>query len=132
MQNSRVHSVSGKLPTQLDIAQIPLYERNMLSVGMFLFLTFFNLLHPSSWHQWIEKIDVFGALLAKVMTVYTGYLGFHLLWGASQILSQIYTLTFWSTVVISLGLATSARIEKSKLSREKYLHNQGSILFLTV
>ncbi|NJM72458.1 MAG: hypothetical protein HC862_21105 [Scytonema sp. RU_4_4] len=69
VRDSCVHSISGKLPTQLHIAKIPLYELSMLSTGMFLFLTFFNLLHPSSWHQWIETIDSFEALLAKVMAV---------------------------------------------------------------
>ncbi|MGH7998693.1 MAG: hypothetical protein ACREPR_04485 [Brasilonema sp.] len=132
MRDSRIHSISGILPTQFDIAKITLYERSMLSVGMFLFLTFFNLLHPSSWHEWIEKISVFGALLAKVMAVYTEHFEFPLLWGASKILPQIHILTFWSTVVTFLGIPTSARTQKSKLRREKYLHNQANKLFLTI
>jgi hypothetical protein len=99
-------SSSAAFPKQLDIAQVCVYGLSILSAGLFLFLPFVNLLHPSPWQRWMGTIHGFGALLATVVAVYTGHLAFPLLRGASKILPQMRTLTFWSTVIAFLGIAT--------------------------
>lgn len=93
-------------PKQLDIAKISVYGLSILSAVLFLFLPFFNLLHPSPWQRWIGTIHGFGSLLATVVAVYTGHLAFPLLRGASKILPQMRTLTFWSSAIAFLGIAT--------------------------
>jgi hypothetical protein len=95
-----------EFPRQLDIAQVSIYGLSLLSAAMFLFLPFFNILHPSPWQRWIGTVHGFGALLASVVAVYTGHLAFPLLRGASKILPQMRTLTFWSTALAFLGIAT--------------------------
>ncbi|MFN9403625.1 MAG: hypothetical protein ACK579_01635, partial [Dolichospermum sp.] len=97
---------SETFPKQLDIAKVAVYGLSILSAGMFLFLPFFNLLHPSPWQRSIGTIHGVGALLATVVAVYTGHLAFPLLRGASKILPQMRTLTFWSSVIAFLGIAT--------------------------
>ncbi|MDZ8050024.1 MAG: hypothetical protein RMX68_030950 [Aulosira sp. ZfuVER01] len=104
--DSQVDSVSGPFPRQFDIAKVAVYGLSILSAGMFLFLPFINLLHPSPWQRWLGTIHGFGALLATVVTVYTGHLAFPLLRGVGQILPQMRTLTFWSSAIAFLGIAT--------------------------
>ncbi|MBD2139851.1 hypothetical protein H6G47_09410 [Aphanizomenon flos-aquae FACHB-1416] len=104
--DSGINSTSETFPKQLDIAKVTVYGLSILSAGMFLFLPFFNLLHPSPWQRSIGTIHGVGALLATVVAVYTGHLAFPLLRGASKILPQMRTLTFWSSVIAFLGIAT--------------------------
>ena len=106
MLDSGINSTSETFPKQLDIAKVTVYGLSILSAGMFLFLPFFNLLHPSPWQRSIGTIHGVGALLATVVAVYTGHLAFPLLRGASKILPQMRTLTFWSSVIAFLGIAT--------------------------
>ncbi|MFM5899722.1 MAG: hypothetical protein ACKPFD_05200 [Dolichospermum sp.] len=106
MLDSDINSTSETFPKQLDIAKVTVYGLSILSAGMFLFLPFFNLLHPSPWQRSIGTIHGVGALLATVVAVYTGHLAFPLLRGASKILPQMRTLTFWSSVIAFLGIAT--------------------------
>ncbi|QIR39185.1 hypothetical protein HCG51_22395 [Tolypothrix sp. PCC 7910] len=104
--DSQVDSGSRQFPRQLDIAQVAVYGLSILSAGIFLFLPFMNLLHPSPWQRWMGTIHGFGALLATVVAVYTGHLAFPLLRGVSNILPQMRTLTFWSSLITFLGIAT--------------------------
>ncbi|MFM6536310.1 MAG: hypothetical protein ACKPHR_18935, partial [Dolichospermum sp.] len=104
--DSDINSTSETFPKQLDIAKVTVYGLSILSAGMFLFLPFFNLLHPSPWQRSIGTIHGVGALLATVVAVYAGHLAFPLLRGASKILPQMRTLTFWSSVIAFLGIAT--------------------------
>lgn len=106
MLDSGINSTSETFPKQLDIAKVAVYGLSILSAGMFLFLPFFNLLHPSPWQRSIGTIHGVGALLATVVAVYTGHLAFPLLRGASKMLPQMRTLTFWSSVIAFLGIAT--------------------------
>lgn len=98
--------VSPDFPKQLDIARVSVYGLSILSAGLFLSLPFFNLLHPSPWQRWMGTIHGFGALLATVVAVYAGHLAFPLLRGASKILPQMRTLTFWSTCLAFLAIAS--------------------------
>ncbi|MBO1056765.1 MAG: hypothetical protein HEQ27_09710 [Dolichospermum sp. JUN01] len=106
MLDSGIDSGSKTFPKQLDIAKTAVYGLSILSAGMFLFLPFFNLLHPSPWQRSIGTIHGVGALLATVVAVYTGHLAFPLLRGSSKILPQMRTLTFWSSAIAFLGIAT--------------------------
>lgn len=106
MLDSGIDSGSKAFPKQLDIAKTSVYALSILSAGMFLFLPFFNLLHPSPWQRSIGTIHGVGALLAAVVAVYTGHLAFPLLRGSSKILPQMRTLTFWSSAIAFLGIAT--------------------------
>lgn len=106
IQQSGADVVSPEFPRQLDIAQVSVYGLSILSAGLFLFLPFVNLLHPSPWQRWMGTIHGFGALLSMVVAVYTGHLAFPLLRGASKILPQMRTLAFWSTILTFLGIAT--------------------------
>jgi hypothetical protein len=93
-------------PRQLDIAQVSVYGLSLLSVGLFLFLPFVNLLHPSPWQRWMGTIHGSASMLAMVTMVYTGHLAFPLLRGAAKILPQMRTLTFWSSVLSFLAIAS--------------------------
>ncbi len=99
-------STNREFPKQLDLAQVCIYGLSILSVGIFLFLPFFNLLHPSPWQRLIGTIHSFGSLLATVVAVYTGHLAFPLLRGSAKILPQVRTLTFWATSIAFLAIAT--------------------------
>jgi hypothetical protein len=95
-----------KFPKQLDLAQVCIYGLSILSAGAFLFLPFFNLLHPSPWQRSIGTIHSVAALLATVLAVYTGHLAFPLLRGSVKILPQVRTLTFWATSLGFVAIAT--------------------------
>ena len=64
MRDSRFELVPGEFLKQPDLA---IYGLSILFVGMFLFLPFFHLLHPSPWHRWMGTIYCFGVLLATVV-----------------------------------------------------------------
>jgi hypothetical protein len=99
-------TVPSEFPRQLDIATVSVYGLAILSAALFLFLPFVNLLHPSPWQRSIGTIHGCGALAATIVVVYTGHLAFPLLRGSSKILPQMRTLTFWSTLVTFLAIAT--------------------------
>jgi hypothetical protein len=106
MEKSSNPTLSNSFPKPLDIAQVAIYGLSILSAGMFLLLPFVNLLHPSPWQRWMGTLHGFGSLLATVIAVYTGHLAFPLLRGSSQILPQMRTLTFWSSFISFLAIAT--------------------------
>lgn len=106
MQESQAELLSPDFPKQLDIAKVAVYGLSILSAGLFLSLPFVNLLHPSPWQRWMGTIHGCGALLATVVAVYTGHLAFPLLRGVSKILPQMRTLTFWSTLLAFLAIAS--------------------------
>jgi hypothetical protein len=93
-------------PKQLDAAQVAVYGLSILSAGLFLLLPFVNLLHPSPWQRWMGTLHGVGSLLAMVVMAYAGHLAFPLLRGAGKILPQIRTLSFWSTLLSGLAIAT--------------------------
>lgn len=105
MEKSQVDLVSTEFPKQLDIAQVCVYGLAILSAGLFLFLPFVNLLHPSPWHRWLGTIHGFAALVACTVIAYAGHLAFPLLRGVNKILPQMRTLTFWATCVAFLAIA---------------------------
>jgi hypothetical protein len=98
--------VKYSYPKQLDIAQVSIYALSILSAGMFLMLPFVNLLHPSPWQRSLGTIHGVGSLLATVVMAYLGHLAFPLLRGSAKILPQIRTLSFWSSIVSFLAIAT--------------------------
>jgi len=106
--DSRTHLSESALefPRSLDIATVAVYGLAILSAGLFLFLPFINLLHPSPWQRSIGFIHGCGAMLTTVVLAYTGHLAFPLLRGSSKILPQMRTLAFWSSVITTLGIAT--------------------------
>lgn len=106
MQVNSINSETTQFPRQLDIATVCIYGLAILSGGLFLFLPFVNLLHPSAWQRWIGTIHGFASLLSMVVIVYLGHLAFPLLRGSSKLLTQMRTLTFWSTVLAFLGIAS--------------------------
>ena len=95
-----------EFPKQLDLAQVCIYGLSILSAGVFLFLPFFNLLHPSPWQRSIGTVHSLGALLATVLAVYTGHLAFPLLRGSAKSLPQVRTLTLWATGLGSIAIVT--------------------------
>ncbi|WP_013323465.1 hypothetical protein [Gloeothece verrucosa] len=99
-------TAESEFPRQLDIAQVCVYGLSILSAVLFLSLPFANLLHPSPWQRSMGTIHSLAALLTTVITVYTGHLAFPLLRGVNKVLPQIRTLSFWSTILTFLGIAT--------------------------
>jgi hypothetical protein len=95
-----------ELPRSADLAQVCIYGLSFLSAGLFLFLPFVNLLHPSPWQRSIGTIHSVAALLATIVAVYTGHLDFPLVRDAKNILPQLRTLIFWSTVLSFLGIVS--------------------------
>jgi hypothetical protein len=93
-------------PRRLDIAQVSVYGLAILSAGLFLLFPFVNLFHPSPWQRWMGTLHGVGSLLAMVVMAYAGHLAFPLLRGASNILAQTRTLSFWSAVLSFLAIAT--------------------------
>lgn len=99
-------AISSQFPRPLDVATISVYGLAFLSAGLFLFLPFVNLIHPSPWQRSLGFIHGVGAMLTTVVVAYAGHLAFPLLRGSAKILPQMRTLTFWSTVITALGIAT--------------------------
>jgi hypothetical protein len=111
MQSSESESMpipasNSEFPRQLDIATVSVYGLAFLSTGMFLFLPLVNLLHPSPWQRSIGLIHGVSSMLTTIVVAYTGHLAFPLLRGSAKILPQMRTLTFWSTLITFLGIAT--------------------------
>ncbi|TAG69911.1 MAG: hypothetical protein EAZ23_25025 [Oscillatoriales cyanobacterium] len=100
MEKSTTDLVPSEFPRQLDIAQVSVYGLSILSAGLFLFMPFVNLLHPSPWQRWMGTIHGMGSMLALVVMAYTGHLAFPLLRGVGKILPQMRTLAFWSTLLM--------------------------------
>ncbi len=99
-------SSSGRFPKPLEMATVSVYGLAILSAGLFLFLPFVNLLHPSPWQRSLGLIHGVGAMLTTVVVAYAGHLAFPLLRGSAKVLPQMRSLTFWSTVITALGIAT--------------------------
>jgi hypothetical protein len=110
MQTKEIQPVqelnTAQFPRSLDIATASIYGLAILSAGLFLFLPFVNLLHHSPWQRSIGFIHGCGAMLAIVVIAYTGHMAFPLLRGSAKVLPQMRTLTFWSSVVTFLAIAT--------------------------
>ncbi|MBD2353438.1 hypothetical protein H6G41_02165 [Tolypothrix sp. FACHB-123] len=104
--DSDADSVTSDLPKQLDIATVCIYGLSILSVGLFLFLPLVNLLSPSPWQRYMGAIHGTAALLAVIVIAYAGHMAFPLLRGVSKILPQMRTLTFWSTCLSFLTIAS--------------------------
>ncbi len=104
VQNAQ--SPPQSFPRQLDIAQVCIYGLSFLSAGLFLFLPFVNLLHPSPWQRWMGTVHGLASMMALVVIVYAGHLAFPLLRGSAQILPQMRTLTFWSSILAFLAIAS--------------------------
>jgi hypothetical protein len=105
-QLSMTPTSSREMPKPLDITQVCIYGLSFLSAGLFLFLPFVNLLHPSPWQRSIGTIHGVAALLATVVAAYTGHLAFPLVRGASKLLPRLRTLIFWSTLLSFLGVVS--------------------------
>jgi len=103
---SDLNTENPGFPRSLDIATVSVYGLAILSVCLFMFLPLVNLLHPSPWQRSVGMIHGVGAMLATVVTVYTGHLAFPLLRGSAKVLPQMRRLSFWSAVVSFLALAT--------------------------
>ncbi len=99
-------ALSPQFPRSLDIAQVTIYGLSILSAGLFLFLPFVNLLHPSPWQRWIGTIHGVSSVFAMVVMVYAGHLAFPLLRGSAKLLPQMRTLTFWAAIVSFGAIAT--------------------------
>ncbi len=95
-----------ELPKSADLTQICIYGLSFLSAGLFLFLPFVNLLHPSPWQRSIGTIHSIAALLTTIIATYTGHLAFPLIRGTKKILPQLRTLIFWSTLLSFLGIVS--------------------------
>lgn len=95
-----------EFPKQLDLAQVCIYGLSILSAGVFLFLPFFNLLHPSPWQRSIGTTHSVGALLATVLAVYTGHLAFPLLRGSAKSLPQVRKLAVWATLFALIAIVS--------------------------
>jgi hypothetical protein len=98
--------IPSQFPRSLDIATVSVYGLAILSAGLFLFLPFVNLLHPSPWQRSLGLVHGIGAMLTTVVVAYAGHLAFPLLRGSAKVLPQMRTLTFWSTAITALGIAT--------------------------
>ena len=96
----------NNLPRPLDIATVCIYGLSLISAGLFLFLPLVNLLSPSPWQRLMGSIHGTAALLATVVIAYAGHLAFPLLRGVHKLLPQMRTLTFWSTCLSFLAIAS--------------------------
>lgn len=95
-----------QLPLQADIARICVYGLSLLTAATFIFLPLVNFLHPSPWHRWMNGMHGMASILATVTIAYAGHLAFPLLRGKPSILPQIRTLSFWTTVLALLAIAS--------------------------
>jgi hypothetical protein len=91
---------------QKDIATVCIYGLSLMSAGLFLFLPLVNLLNPSPWQRYMGAIHGCAALFAVVVIAYAGHLAFPLLRGKAEILPQMRTLTFWSSCLSFLAIAS--------------------------
>ncbi|MEM9772350.1 MAG: hypothetical protein AAF889_12275 [Cyanobacteria bacterium P01_D01_bin.73] len=98
----------GKLsmPRSTDIATTCIYGLSILSAGLFLLLPLASLLSPSPWQRNMGIFHGTASLLSTIVVAYAGHMAFPLLRGAKKYLPQIRTLSFWSTVLSFLAIAT--------------------------
>ena len=107
--NSDIHQPAAEInefPHQLDIATVGVYGLAMLSAGMFMFLPPVNLIHPSPWQRSIGFLHGSASMLTTIVVVYTGHLAFPLLRGSAKVLPAMRTLSFWSSLITFLGIAS--------------------------
>jgi hypothetical protein len=93
-------------PKSLDIAQTGIYGLSVLSAGLFLFFPLMSLLNPSPWQRGIGTAHGVAAMGSLVVMAYTGHLAFPLLRGSVKVLPHVRTLTFWSSLLSFLAIAT--------------------------
>lgn len=94
-----------KIPSK-DLVKICVYGLSLLSAATFLFLPLVNILHPSPWHRWMNGLHGLASMFAVVVIAYAGHLAFPLLRKKKDILPQIRTLSFWSTVLAFLAIVS--------------------------
>ena len=108
--NSDIHQPAAEInefPHQLDIATVGVYGLAMLLAGMFMFLPPVNLIHPSPWQRSISFLHGSASMLTTIVVVYTGStLAFPLLRGSAKVLPAMRTLSFWSSLITFLGIAS--------------------------
>ena len=97
---------TNDFPRQLDIATVSVYGLAMLSAGMFLFLPLVNLIHPSPWQRSLGFLHGSASMLTTIVVAYTGHLAFPLLRGSAKVLPAMRTLSFWSSLITFLGIAS--------------------------
>jgi hypothetical protein len=95
-----------EIPRQLDIATMSVYGLAIISAGMFMFLPLVNLIHPSPWQRSIGFLHGSASLLTTIVVAYAGHLAFPLLRGSAKVLPAMRTLSFWSSLITFLGIAT--------------------------
>jgi hypothetical protein len=93
-------------PRQLDIATVSVYGLAILSAGMFMFLPLVNLLHPSPWQRSFGVLHGAASMLTTIVVAYAGHLAFPLLRGSAKVLPAMRTLSFWSSIITFLGIAS--------------------------
>jgi hypothetical protein len=98
--------IEKDFPRQLDIATVSVYGLAILSAGMFMFLPLANLLNPSPWQRSIGFLHGSASMLTTIVLAYTGHLAFPLLRGSAKVLPAMRTLTFWSSLITFLGIAS--------------------------
>ena len=96
----------SSLPRQIDLATVCVYGLSILSAGLFLFLPLVNLLSPSPWQRSMGAVHGIAAMLAVLVISYAGHMAFPLLRGVARILPQMRTLTFWSSCLAFLTIAS--------------------------
>jgi hypothetical protein len=95
-----------QFPRQLDIATVSVYGLAILSAGMFMFLPLVNLIHPSPWQRSFGFLHGAASMLTTIVVAYAGHLAFPLLRGSAKVLPAMRTLSFWSSIITFLGIAS--------------------------
>jgi hypothetical protein len=103
--NSKL-SPEQEFPRQLDIATVSIYGLAILSAGMFMFIPLVNLIHPSPWQRSLGFLHGSASMLTTIVAAYAGHLAFPLLRGSAKVLPAMRTLTFWSSLITFLGIAS--------------------------
>lgn len=106
MEKPHTEPVISTYPKRLDIAKVCVYGLSFMSAALFLVLPLINLLHPNPWKRNIGTIHSLAAILSSIVAVYAGHLAFPLLRGSVKVLPQMRTLTFWTTLITFLSLAS--------------------------
>lgn len=89
-----------------DLATICVYGLSILSALTFIFLPLVNILNSSPWQRWMGGLHGMASMLAMIVIGYAGHLAFPLLRKKSSILSQVRTLSFWSTIIAFLAVVS--------------------------
>ena len=106
MQNVSNPDKQKAFPRQMDIAVACIYGLSLLSAGLFLFLPIGNLLSTSPWQRSMGFIHGMSSMLAILAIAFAGHMAFPLLRGVSKILKQTRVITFWSSVLAFLTIAS--------------------------